>query len=99
MPGGIPTDQFGAGLVLSTAGAAVACLFSVGRASRRAILLRVLSFPPLAALVLAALLAPTAYPGGTTPQTVAPLALGSMGLQARLGLLRVRRVPLGLSFS
>ena len=105
VPAGIATDQLGAGRVLSTAGAAVACLFSAGTAARRQTLLRALRFPPLAALVLAVLLAPVAYPvwlaetlcrlGGT----VAPLALVSAGLQLRLGLPRVRRAPFGLSFS
>lgn len=104
-PAGIASDQLGVGLVLSTAGAAVACLFSAGTAARRQILLRALRFPPLAALVLAVLLAPVEHPvwlaealrrlGGA----VAPLALVSAGLQLRLGLLRVRRAPLGLSFS
>lgn len=105
VPAGIATDQLGAGLVLSTAGAAVACLFSIGTAARRRVLLRALRFPPLAALVLAVLLAPVEYPvclaealhrlGGA----VVPLALVSAGLPLRLGLPRVRRAPLGLSLS
>ena len=104
-PAGILTDQLGMGLVLSTAGAAVACLFSIGTAARRRALLRVLGFPPLAALVLAALLAPVEYPvwlaealrrlGGT----VAPLVLVSVALQLRPGLLRASQVPPGLRFS
>ncbi len=104
-PAGILTDQLGGGLVLSTAGAAVTCLFSIGTAARRRTLLRVLSLPPLAALVLAALLAPVEYPvwlaealrrlGGTVP----PLALVSAGLQLRPDPLRIRGAPLGLHFS
>ena len=98
-------DQFGEGLVLSTAGAAVACLLSIGTAARRNILLRALRFPPPAALVLAALLAPVAYPvwlAGTLLRldgTVVPLALVSAGLQLWPGQLRVHRVPPGLSSS
>ncbi len=102
---GIDTDQLGACLVLSTAGAAVVCLFSVGTALRRNVLLRVLGFPPLAALVLAALLAPVEHPvwlaealrrlGGT----MGPLALVSLGWQLWLGRLRVRWVLLGLGSS
>lgn len=103
-PAGILTDQLGAGLVLSTAGAAVACLFFIGTAARRKLLLRALRFPPLAALVLVALLAPVEYPAwlaGALSRlggTVAPLALVSMGLQLRPGR-RVHRAPLGLRFS
>ena len=61
---------------------------------------RVATFPPLIALVAALLLAPVAYPpivseilarlGGT----LAPLALVSVGLQLRLGVLRGRFTPL-----
>ncbi len=102
LPTGILIDQLGTYLVLSTAGIAVACLFSAGTASRREVALRIVTFPPLAALVLAVLLAPVAYPawlGGMLRRlgdTVAPLALVSVGLQLRLDQLRGNRVPLGL---
>ena len=102
LPTGILIDQLGTYLVLSTAGIAVACLFSSGTASRREIMLRVLTFPPLIALVLAVLLSPFDYPvwlAGMLRRlgdTVAPLALVSVGLQLRLDQLRGNRVPLGL---
>ena len=102
LPTGILIDQLGTYLVLSTAGVAVACLFSSGTASRREVLLRVVTFPPLIALVLAVLLSPFEYPawlGGMLRRlgdTVAPLALVSVGLQLRLDQLRGNRVPLGL---
>jgi len=90
LPTGILIDQLGTYLVLSTAGVAVACLFSSGTASRREIALRVVAFPPLAALVLAVLLAPIEYPAWLAGMlrrlgdTVAPLALVSVGLQLQL---------------
>ena len=62
LPTGILIDQLGTYMVLSTAGIAVACLFSAGTASRREVVLRVVTFPPLMALVLAVLLAPIEYP-------------------------------------
>ena len=102
LPTGILIDQLGTYLVLSTAGVAIACLFSAGTASRREVLLRVVTFPPLAALLLAVLLAPVEYPawlGGMLRRlgdTVAPLALVSVGLQLRIDQLRGNRVPLGL---
>jgi len=55
---GILIDQLGTYLVLSTAGVTVACLFSSGTASCREIALRIVTFPPLIALVLAFLLTP-----------------------------------------
>jgi predicted permease len=102
LPTGIFAGQLGTCLVLSTAGAIIACLFSAGTASRRESLLRVLTFPPLAALVLAILLAPVEHPAWLAELlsrlggTVAPLALGSVGLQLRLDRLR-GRLPPGLS--
>ncbi len=105
-PQGIPTgiliDQLGTYLVLSTAGITIACLFSSGTASRREIMLRIVTFPPLIALVLAFLLAPVEYPAGFAGMlhrlgdTLAPLALVSVGLQLRLDQLRGNRALLGL---
>ncbi len=102
LPTGILIDQLGTYLVLSTAGITIACLFSSGAASRREIMLRIVSFPPLIALVLAFLLAPVEYPAWFAGMlhrlgdTLAPLALVSVGLQLRLDQLRGNRVLLGL---
>jgi malate permease and related proteins len=97
---GLLIDQLGTYLVLSTLGIAIACLCSRGSASISEVARRVATFPPLIALVAALLLTPVAYPpivseilarlGGT----LAPLALVSVGLQLRLGVLRGRCTPL-----
>jgi len=97
---GILIDQLGTYLVLSTAGVATACLFSSGTASRREVMLRIVTFPPL--IALAFLLAPVEYPAWFAGllrrlgDTLAPLALVSVGLQLRLDQLRGNRVLLGL---
>ncbi len=99
---GILIDQLGTYLVLSTAGITVACLFSSGAASWRTVALRVVKFPPLIALVLAFALTPVEYPAWFAGllhrigDTLAPLALVSVGLQLRLDQLRGNRVPLAL---
>jgi malate permease and related proteins len=97
---GLLIDQLGTYLVLSTLGIAIACLCSRGSASMSEVTRRIATFPPLIALVLALALTPIAYPpvvseilarlGGT----LAPLALVSVGLQLRLGVLRGRYTPL-----
>ncbi|HME23147.1 MAG TPA: AEC family transporter [Acetobacteraceae bacterium] len=96
---GLLIDQLGTYLVLSTLGIAIACLCSRGSASMSEVARRIATFPPLIALVLALVLTPVAYPpivneilarlGGT----LAPLALVSVGLQLRLGVLRGRCTP------
>jgi predicted permease len=99
---GILIDQLGTYLVLSTAGIAIACVFSSGATSRRDIMLRIVTFPPLIALLLAFALAPVEYPAWLAGllhrlgDTLAPLALVSVGLQLRLDELRGNRMPLGL---
>ena len=101
LPTGILIDQLGTYLVLSTAGVAIACLFSSVTASRWEVALRTLTFPPLIALVLAVLLAPFEYPAWFAGMlrrlgdTVAPLALVSVGLQLRFDQLRGNRALLG----
>jgi malate permease and related proteins len=75
---------------LSTVGITVACIYSSGTASWREIAHRVVTFPPLIALVLALALSPVAYPEWLAAMlhrlgdTLAPLALVSVGLQLRL---------------
>ena len=98
---GILIDQLGTYLVLSTAGITIACLFSSGTASWRTIAVRIVSFPPLLALVLAFVLMPVAYPPWLIAalhrlgDTLAPLALVSVGLQLRLEQLPGYRLLLG----
>jgi predicted permease len=103
---GILIDQLGTYLVLSTAGITVACLCSSTTASPREVLVRIMQFPPLIALALSFLLNPFEYPVWLTGllhrlgDTLAPLALVSVGLQLRLDQLAGRYVPLmlGLGF-
>jgi len=99
---GILIDQFGTYLVLSTLGITVACIYSSGTASWRQIARRIVTFPPLLALLLALALSPVGYPPWLAAmlhrlgETLAPLALVSVGLQLRLDQLRGNRLPLGL---
>jgi predicted permease len=99
---GILIDQLGTYLVLSTAGIVVACTYANGRASSRDIAKRVLTFPPLITLVAAIAFLPLAYPEPLVVilrrlgDTLAPLALISVGLQLRLGVPRGIRKPLAL---
>jgi predicted permease len=99
---GILIDQLGTYLVLSTAGIAVACIYSSGTASWREIGWRVITFPPLIALVLALILSPMTFPPWLSGMfhrlgdTLAPLALVSVGLQLRLEQVAGNKVPLGL---
>jgi predicted permease len=99
---GILIDQLGTYLVLSTLGIVVACVFSAGAASWRDIARRIITFPPLIALVLAFLLMPVTYPPWLATllhrlgDTLAPLALVSVGMQLRLDQIAGYRVALGL---
>jgi predicted permease len=91
---------------LSTAGIVVACLFSSTRASARELLLKIAKFPPLLALLIAFLLNSVQYPDWLTGllhrlgDTLAPLALVSVGLQLRFDQLagRYLELALGLGF-
>jgi predicted permease len=107
MPIGIIIDQLGSYLVLSTIGILVICLYSdSGVLSRRDVLLRIATFPPLIALVAAIILLPVSYPAWMTTVlarlggTLAPLALVSVGLQLRLDALtgNGRLVAAGLGY-
>ena len=105
LPTGILIDQLGTYLVLSTLGITVACVYSSGKASWREILRKVVTFPPLVALVLALVLSPFDYPAWfdrllhRLGDTLAPLALVSVGLQLRLDQLRGNRAALGMGLS
>jgi predicted permease len=106
MATGILIDQLGTYLVLSTLGIVVACLCSRGTAAPGAVLRRIVTFPPLIALVLAFALLPVTYPALVSEvlsrlgDTLAPLALVSVGLQLRPGLLARGRgvLAMGLGF-
>lgn len=107
---GIPTailvDQLGSFLVLSILGVTVAGIYSSGRPCASEIAVRVLTFPPFIALCAALLLIPVDYPPWFTEvlkrlgDTLAPLALVSVGFQLRLGHLagNVRNLAVGLGF-
>jgi len=102
MPTGIVVDQLGTYLVLSTVGIMLICFYSEGAITGREIARRIVTFPPLIALVLAIALIPVAYPGWAVSVlarlsgTLAPLALVSVGLQLKLGALRGNRGPLAM---
>jgi predicted permease len=83
-------DQMGSYLVLSTLGLAAAALYGAnGRVAPREMLRQVASFPPFIALMRALLLSPVPFPpllGQALTRigdTLAPLALLSVGLQLR----------------
>ncbi len=97
---GILIDQLGTYLVLSTAGIMVACVFSSTAVSPLKLLGKISTFPPLIALAVAVSLNALTYPvwlDGLLHRlgdTLAPLALVSVGLQLRLEQLAGRYVPL-----
>lgn len=85
IPIGVLTDQPGSFLVLSTVGLAAASYFSSGRTSPGAVLGRMLKFPPMWALIAAALLRSVSFPGAVEAflhagaRSLVPLALISVG--------------------
>jgi predicted permease len=99
---GIVIDQLGTYLVLGTLGILVACIYSDGRTSPREIAWRIATFPPLIAMLLALVLTPVAYPEWLAAMlhrlgdTLAPLALVSVGLQLRLAALAGNRTALAM---
>jgi predicted permease len=105
MPIGILIDQLGTYLVLSTLGIAVAALFSSETPSGAGILKRICTFPPFIALFASLLLLPVDYPDWLIAvlrrlgDTLAPLALVSVGLQLRLDQLSGIRVPLSIGIA
>lgn len=102
MPIGIIIDQLGTYLVLSTVGILLICFYAGGAITRREIAIRITTFPPLIALVIAIALMPVSYPTWADfvltrlGATLAPLAMVSVGLQLRLGALRGNRGPLAM---
>ncbi len=91
MATGILIDQAGSFLVLSTLGIIVAGVYSADRPTAASIVFSILRFPPFIALIIALLLLPVEYPEWMNAvlkrlgDTLAPLALLSVGLQLRLG--------------
>jgi predicted permease len=102
----IIVDQLGSFLVLSTLGITIAGVYSTGRPTVKEMAMRVLRFPPFFALIIALLLLPTTYPDWLNiilkrmGDTLAPLALLSVGFQLRLGHLagNGKKLAVGLGF-
>jgi len=102
----IIADQLGTFFVLSTLGITVAGIYSSGRPTAREIFKRIALFPPFIALTIALLLIPLEYADWFSAilkrlgDTLAPLALVSVGLQLRFGHLagNMRNLAIGLGF-
>ncbi len=103
---GIIIDQLGSFLVLSTLGITVAGLYSSGCPTPGEIVRRIVFFPPFIAMLVALALIPLDYAPWFTSllkrmgDTLAPLALVSVGFQLRLGHLagNRRNLAIGLCF-
>lgn len=102
----IIADQLGSFFALSVLGITVAGIYSSGRPTAAEIVKRIASFPPFIALAIALLLIPVEYADWFTillkrlGDTLAPLALLSVGMQLRLGHVaeHKRDLALGLTF-
>jgi len=102
----IVADQLGSFFVLSVLGITVAGIYSSGRPTAAQIVKRIATFPPFISMVIAFLLIPVEYADWFTVllkrlgDTLAPLALLSVGLQLRLGHIaeHKRNLALGLGF-
>ena len=103
---GLLIDQLGSYLVLSTLGIVLAAVCAGTSLSTRNVARRLVTFPPLIALGVAFLLVPVPFPGwletvlGRLADTIAPLALLSVGSQLRLDSFARNRhtLSLGLTF-
>lgn len=102
----IIADQLGSFFALSVLGITVAGIYSSGRPTATQIFKRIALFPPFISLCIALLLIPVEYADWFSVllkrlgDTLAPLALLSVGLQLRLGHIaeHKRNLALGLSF-
>ena len=102
----IVADQLGSFFVLSTLGITIAGIYSSGRPTVAEIAKRIALFPPFIALAVALILIPVNYSEWFVfllkrlGDTLAPLALVSVGLQLRLGHLaeHKRNLALGLAY-
>ncbi len=103
---GIVMDQLGSYMVLAVLGIVVARIFASGpKPDPRAILERILMFPPFLATIAALALMWVTYPDWLQvllerlASTVAPLALVSVGFQLRLSDVRGRLRPLAMGLA
>lgn len=102
----IIADQLGSFFALSVLGITVAGIYSSGRPTAAEIARRIALFPPFIALTVALLLIPLEYAPWFTVllkrlgDTLAPLALLSVGMQLRLGHIaeHKRNLAFGLAF-
>jgi predicted permease len=102
----IIADQLGSFFALSVLGITVAGFYSSGRPTAQQIFKRIIMFPPFISLIVALLLIPVEYAGWFTVllkrlgDTLAPLALLSVGLQLRMGHIAEHRrnLALGVGF-
>ncbi len=102
----IIADQLGSFFALSVLGITVAGIYSSGRPTATEILKRIALFPPFISLLIALLLIPVEYADWFSQllkrlgDTLAPMALLSVGMQLRLGHVAEHRrnLALGLSF-
>ena len=102
----IIADQLGSFFALSILGITVAGIYSSGRPTALQTIKRIALFPPFISLLIALLLIPIEYASWFTVllkrlgDTLAPLALLSVGLQLRLGHIgeHKRNLALGLGF-
>jgi len=102
----IIADQLGSFFALSILGITVAGIYSSGRPTAMQIFKRIALFPPFISLAIALLLIPVEYADWFTVllkrlgDTLAPLALLSVGLQLRMGHVseHKRNLALGLGF-
>ena len=106
LPYGIVIDQLGSYLALSTFGLMVAARYSGQPLHWTEMARRIVTFPPLVALIIALVLRPVTFPPllddalARLGATVAPIALLSVGCQLRLGALRthLNAVAFGLGY-
>lgn len=102
----IIADQLGSFFALSVLGITVAGIYSSGRPTAKEVVRRIALFPPFISLAVALLLIPVEYAGwftallGRLGDTLAPLALLSVGMQLRLGHVaeQKRSLAIGLLF-
>jgi predicted permease len=102
----IIADQLGSFFALSVLGITVAGIYSSGRPTALEIARRIVLFPPFISLAIALLLIPVAYPVwfsallGRLGDTLAPLALLSVGMQLHMGHVaeHKRNLAIGLGF-
>jgi predicted permease len=102
----IIADQLGSFFALSVLGISVAGIYSSGRPTAAEIVKRIVLFPPFISLSIALLLIPVEYADWFSVllkrlgDTLAPLALLSVGMQLRLGHVaeHKRNLALGLGF-